>query len=232
MNEPTMGWYLANLKEPVSQQILRSGMAYYKKMQNRKTRPKRSMKNPVQLTRYFFSLYLTGENLMRLPHLRFEIKETQGKHYISISESGKQLAALPIFDKAEEEMWNFITEGGTEMDMQRLFKFNEWCKSKSQMCSLIKRNFRADLASPDGKTIRKNASLAPRVLRLMRFYALIANYRCEERYAYDIMGIRETRRLLAHPLIRKAMYIADRQAYMQDRGMLTDLRVDLLKRIT
>ena len=238
-------WYFADLSKNVSEQVLAIGEAYNKRVKDGSI--KHMNGHPVQLLRYFYFLYLTGSRLMEpmcTPSPSIVLSNTEGKVYIEVqkvnekhrSPDGKErdviVQALPVFNEAEQRMWNFITDGGMLLSAEDIFELHNWnSTTKYNMSLLIKANFKADLRDPNGK-LHKSQGITPHILRHMRAYSVIVNYGAEVPYAVELFGWHDERMLYYYAHIRGRLHV-NTQVEMLKRGhLLTDLKIDMGKAIT
>lgn len=237
-------WYFADLSKNISEQVLAIGEAYNQRIKEGSIKHINS--HPVQLLRYFYFLYLTGSRLMeptRTPTPRIVLSNTEGKVYIEVqkvnekhkSPDGKDsdviVQALPVFNEAEQRMWNFITDGGMSLNAEDIFELSQWkSTTKYNMNGLIKSNFKADLRDPNGK-LHKNQGITPHILRHMRAYSVIVNYGAEVPYAIELFGWHDERMLYYYAHIRGRLHV-NTQLEMLKRGhLLTNLKIDMAKAI-
>ena len=238
MNTKTNQWVFANTSQAISRQVFDMGQLYLQRCRNPKIRPKHLNAYPVQLVKYLYFLYLTASNLMEPvsePSPKIEIIGSEGKFYVAIhkiSHKNKQPVEqdLPIFDTTEQMMWNFITDGGINLNATDIFQFNQWrSKSKHNLNCLVKTNFRTILKDEKGHR-HPNAGITPSILRYMRILSIIRDYEIRDlAIVATWLGWKDLRMLYYHPAIRSALVIKSQPAFLKRSGILTNLNVDMAR---
>jgi integrase len=139
--------------------------------------------------------------------------------------------AVPVFNTAEQRMWNFITDGGLTLNAKDMFEIDKWkSTARNNMWSLIKSNFKVDLRDDNGK-LHKDCGISPHILRHMRAYNVIVNYGVEVPYAVAFFGWKDERMLYYYAHIRDSMNIKSQVDMLRRGNFLTELKVDLGKAV-
>lgn len=237
-------WYFSDLARNVSEQVLEMGEAYNARL---KAGGRHLNSHPIQLIRYVYFLYLSGGRLMEplsgeCPPRISLLSNAEGKVYIEVEKANEKHKApdgspdkltqvLPVFNAAEQRMWNFITDGGLLLNSDEIFEFKDWkSTTHDNLSNLIKYNFRTDLRDTTGK-LHKDQGITPHILRHMRAYSVIVNYGVEPAYAIELFGWRNERMLYYYAHIRGRLKASSQLQMLKRGNFLTGLHIDLGKAI-
>lgn len=237
-------WYFANLTENISEQILAIGEEYNRRVKSGNI--KHMNKFPIQLQRYFYFLYLTGArssepifkplsiNLENVKgHVIAKIIKVNEKHKNPDGSRHPQMTqAIPIFNSAEQRMWNFITDGGSELNTEHIFQFEGWkSTTKMNLSGLIKTNFKTDLRDPITRRVHKDTGITPHILRHMRVYNVLVNYKVPETYAVMFFGWNDSKMLYYYAHLQETVSFRNQVEMLEKGDWLTGLKIDLMKSV-
>jgi len=233
-------WYFSNQSD-ICKQVWDIGQAYLTKFKDDKTKPHRHNWFPVQLTKYFYFLYLTGARLNE-PFLKpgielntgfqdgysyMQVTRVNEKHFTRQTANREVIAAImPIFDIYEQQMWNFITDGGNVFNTEQIFKFSEWGNvADDRISRLVKRNFKTNLRDEAGN-VHKNAGITPHILRHMRCANLIL-HRVREELILRWIGWADKRMMYYYAHIKRILDVRNQTQMIKADGIGTNLRLGL-----
>jgi len=233
-------WYFHNRSELICKQIWFIGQAYYERMQEPKNRPTHRIKNPVQLIKLFYWIYLTGarnQEAFKKPYPTLDIVNKEGETRVIITHVNSKhkgpnntadtvTEMIPILDEWEQKMWNFSTDGNQESQAAKIFGYGAW-KSyrKNNITSLFIKNFRTALESPE-KEVFKNEGIRPHILRHMRTYNLLSDHRVPRDLAQLWMGWDSQYMLDYYAHIRQVMDSSKQLDILREKNLLTNLKVE------
>lgn len=210
-------------------------------------------KNPEQLLRLWYFIYLTGARIMEpfangleKPIISFsmQINPKSGKpdRFVTITkvnakhrnaDGNRQMMQqiLPILNVWEQEMWHEITSGGLETNVDNIFKFKEWKSIKQPNINcLFKTNFKTDLKDPLGK-LHTNCGISPHIIRHMRATYLSVTLNVPENQLLKLFGWKDKRMLYHYVDIMEAMDQAAQLEIWRRGGFFTQLSIDMGKEI-
>ena len=228
-------WYFADLSRSICEQVWEIGQNYYRLSKEGKI--KNAFSHPVELTKYFYFLYLTGARLMEPalePPPTLEFKHEDGGTQVVITRRNEKhiqpngrpdeiAAEIPIFDEAEKNMWMFITDGGITMNTREIFRLEQWGSlKKDNLSHLIKHNFRTNLRDPM-KKMHKDNGIPAHVLRHMRTYNVILPHKVPADLAINWFGWRDTRMVYYYAHIRDMLTLRNQHTVLKNNGLLTNI---------
>jgi len=233
----TNKWTFAKLEINISQQVFEIGEAYRAKFQSKgKLRHKNS--HPTQLLKLWYYLYLSCSNLMdpfdKEKHRVINTMNVDGLSWIEIQDISKGTIPIviekvfPIFNEFDQKMWTYLTDGGITRDLNEILKPNEWKSTKKENVSgMIKTNFIWDLRDTN-KKIHKQVGVTPNILRSMRLYSVVVDYKVDADLVQQWFNWKDLRPLYYYEHLRskRSQYEALRHS-----NQLTNLPVDLGKAI-
>ena len=210
-------WYFNN-REDVCAEVWKAGERYMTLFQDKSTRPRRHMKYPALLTKYFFFLFLSGSRCMEpvlSENMQLEVRSDSGVNYIYIKRVNEKHTEangerqqieviVPIFCEYERKMWKYITTSGKEMNTKQIFQFEKWGMLKHDKLNKYISNFRVDLRD-NNNTLRKECRLTPHILRHMRAFNMLINHRAPDSLIVGIMGWSNTQMLYYYAHIRNML---------------------------
>jgi hypothetical protein len=232
-------WYFADKKLPISQQVYQIGKAYYDRMQVKQGLPRHRIKNPAQLVKLFYFLYLSAARpteALSKP-LSIEIVHEANKDYVNIKhrnlrhkgEKAETYMTIPILDQAEVDMWNAITDYASVSEAEHIFSFKDW-KSlvQNNITCLFTKNFITNLEDPIEKKLHKAQGIPPIVLRYMRFKSLVLEHNCPDRllstyFGCDLRQLREK-----HPDMNKVLDLKEQKEMLVRANLMPNLRLGML----
>jgi hypothetical protein len=230
-------WYFANLDELACKQVWEAGQAYYARVRDNKIR--HSFSHPVELTKYFYMLWLTGARLRELllqpsPAISFQHMDGGTQVIMShVNEKHKQPngerdvidAEMPLFDEWEQKMWLFITDGVTVLNTDDIFKFSKWGSiEKSNLSHLIKTNFKLDLRDPN-KRLHHEQGITPHILRHMRMFNVVLQHNVRPELAIKWFGWNNIEMVYYYAHIRQLLSIRNQHVALKNEGLLTLLTI-------
>jgi hypothetical protein len=179
-------WKLKDMGK-IPEIIWESGQDYMYLARHRKNN---RIKSPAELCKYVYFLYLLGCNLMdpiAKPTDSLEVVNTPNYTYIILKEEinlETKSHIIPLLNHAEQNMWNYITDGGQLTRFSDIFKaYNSAAKpSPALLSNLIKRNFKATMIDTKGN-VWENMGITPRQLRFLRFYDVLINHKVHAQIA-------------------------------------------------
>lgn len=245
-------WFFADLSHPICEQVWEIGQVYNRRVKEKSIKHMNTF--PIQLIRYFYFMYLTGARRMEptMNPLSIDIQrmterdeagnskqysvvkitKVNEKHRSANGIDRKTMTqVIPIFDEAEQKMWNFITDGGTEQDPERMFRFAQWPSiGKSNLSGLIKTNFHTNLKDPRmPKKKHIDAGITPHILRHMRVFNVIVNHNVPEAYATVLFGWKDSKMIYYYAHLQETLGFKNQLDMLRRTKLLTDLNVDMLK---
>ncbi len=239
-------WFFADLSINICQQVWDMGQAYYRKLQDPKTRPRRLSKQPVQLIKYFYFLFLTGSRLMEgiieprpiiqvLDEAGFtiiKITKVNEKHFRSDGSREVITSTMPILDEYEQKMWNFITDGGLLSNPEDIFKWSNWeSLENSQISEMITNNFKIDLKEPETNKVFKGIGIVPHILRHMRAYNLMVNHKIPKDLIIKWLGWDNDDMLYYYVHLESMLGEAEQRKILRENNLLTNLKIDGAKKL-
>ena len=232
-------WYFANTGRNACEQVWEIGQSYYQRLQQASTRPPHINKHPVQLIKYFYLLYLTGarrNELLDKPYPEIEVVNTpEGVHILVNKLNSKHRGpqgereiisqALPVMCTAEQDMWNFVLDGGLTTRINDILKLDTWRLSKVTISQQVKNNFRINLKDQAGD-LHRNAGITPHVLRHMRAFNILINHHVPPVLAIKWFGWRKEQMLYYYAHIQKMLSQTNQMEMLRSYNLLTKLRID------
>ena len=232
-------WYFHDRETLICRQVWEIGQDYLRRMQEPKGRPRHRIQNPVQLTKLFFWLFLTGarqQEAFLSPCTLDIINNTQdGGTYVTITHRNQKhkehkgdtvTQVMPIFDEWEQKMWTFITDGNRESEPGKIFGYENWKSTKkSNITALFKTNFRTTLETPD-KKVHRDAGIAPHILRHMRTFNVLHNHHVPDDLAQVWFGWDTKYMIDYYAHIRAVMSTRNQLGMLSRAGLLTGLRIE------
>jgi len=231
-------WYFADKKTPICEQVWAIGQGYYTRMQEPKSRPRHRITQTTQLIKYFYWSYLTaaepGEPSKQ--PVSIEIVHEANRDTINIKKlnqrhKGKEAEiymAMPILDRHELDMWNFITNYGELTEAEHIFGFKNWKSIKqNNITALFNKNFLTTLEDPKDKKAYKNQGVLPRVLRYMRLKNLLLEHQAPERIIETYFGCNIDKMRKRHPELNKALDLKEQRQMMERANLMPNLKLGL-----
>jgi len=238
-------WVLADLTD-ISRQIFQIGEEYRLMTLGKGNKPRHMNKHPQQLLKYFYFLYLTGSRLMEPAGVEREkpsitifnnpdgvwvqISKVNAKHKAPNGVDRQMITQVfPIFDEWEQAMWNRITDGGTQTNIDEIFQLKDWPSTKQDIISdLIKHNFKANLRDPNGK-LHRDTGLIPHILRHMRTFNVVIERGVPDAQVVRWFGWTNSRMIYYYANMRQILEAKSQLELLKRTNHLTKLSVDLGK---
>jgi integrase len=236
-------WFFHNRQDLICKQVWEIGQKYYERMQDPERKPHHRVKYPALLVKVFYWIFLTGarqQEAFQQPN-SLDISTVDGKTYVTIKRHNEKhrahggdeiTAVIPVFDEWEQNMWNFITDGGQETQMVHILNLKLWGSIKKDNITLLfKHNFKTSLQEPKG-TIHHDEGITPHILRHMRCYNVLHDHNLRRSTAQIWFGWDNQLMLDYYAHIRAVTTTKDQLKALVEDGQLTELRIDASKAFT
>ena len=232
-------WFFEH-SDKMCEEIYNMGKIYMETMNDPKKRPKRHMKYPAQLTKYFFFLYLTGarakEPILSL-NLELQVRSEKDMNYIYVKQINEKHfdnnnnrieteVAIPIFCEHERLMWKYITNSGKDMNTKHIFEFEAWAIKKNKK-GVVRQdnltryisNFRTGLWDLQGN-LHKNERISPHILRHSRAFSMLVNHQAPIPLILGIMRWNSNQMLFYYTYLKRSMKFGNMLKMIKDSGYL------------
>ena len=230
-------WYFADKKTAICEQVYEIGQKYNKSINEPTGRARHRIKNPIQLIKLYYWIFLTGAKPYQAfsKPITLQIIHEQQRDYVNIMHTSLRcknirkeiVICMPIIDESEQMMWSFITDGGTETELEKAFGSKGWKSTKSgNINALFKKNFKTDLESQDKKS-HKNQGISPQILRYMRF----KNLALEHDVRYEVLstwfGCDIKKMMAKHQDLKAGLDAKEQYKSLQKQNLFGNYRIGL-----